>query len=455
MTSVAVIGAGISGLVAAHRLREMLGTRARIVVVDGARRIGGKLRTIDLLGGPVDVGAEAFVARRPEVPTLLAELGLSEELVRPSTTARPLVRSGGALHPLPVGTLMGIPPSSDAVRFLVDDATCRRIDDERSRPLAWTPGDDASVGEMVSDRFGSQVTARSVDPLLGGVYSGLADTTSVRAALPTLAAALDRGARSLGEAVEQARPSPTPGPVFGGLRRGYGVLLEALRTSAAADVVGTDVTQLTATMDGRWEIAGVGVVDAVIVATPAPTAGALLSGIDAGVASDLVSIPLASSALVTLGYPSAALPENSGVLVATGELGSDGKPLRAKAFTLSSRKWPHISARGGEVVRASFGRFGDAEIVDESDDVLIAAAVEDLLEVVGIDDTPSAAFVQRWRGGLPQYRPGHVELVAQIESGAAELPRLELAGAYLHGVGVPACIATAEAAARRVVAAVG
>ena len=449
MTSVAVVGAGISGLVAAYRLRQSLGPAARIVVVEKAPRIGGKLRSVDLAGGPVDVGAEAFIARRPEVPALLDELGLADQLVRPSPAARPLLRSGGTLHGLPTGTLMGIPATSDSVRTLVDDATCHRIDTDRDRPLRWTPGDDASVGDLVSERFGSQVTARSVDPLLGGVYSGLAVTTSIRAAVPTLAAALDAGAPSLVDAVERARPTPAPGPVFGGLRGGYGVLLDALLAASGADLVAADVRRVASDDRGAWHVDGVGVVDGVVLAAPAPQTVSMLLDTAPALARELGDVELASSAVVALGFEDGGLPQNSGVLVATGELDSSGVPLRAKAFTLSSRKWPHLAERGGQLVRVSFGRFGDADIVDRPDDDLVSAARTDLREVLGVDEQPTTTFVQRWYGGLPQYRPGHTDLVARVEDAASAVRRLELAGAYLHGVGVPACVATASAAAAR------
>ena len=109
--SVAVIGGGISGLVAAYRLRRSLGSVADITVVDDSPRLGGKLRTIDLGGGPIDIGAEAFIARRPEVPALLAELGLTDQIVYPAGLS-PLIWSQGSLNRLPAGTLMGIPASS-------------------------------------------------------------------------------------------------------------------------------------------------------------------------------------------------------------------------------------------------------------------------------------------------------------------------------------------------------
>lgn len=233
--SVAVVGGGITGLVAAYRLRRLLGAHARIVLLEGADRLGGKLHTVPLAGDPVDVGAEAFIGRRPEVPALLAELGLSDRIVHPSG-ARPLIYAGAALHPLPGGTLMGIPTDAGALTGLVDTETVARIAAEPTVPLHWDRTRDVSVADLVTARFGEQVVRRSVDPLLGGVYSGLSDTAGVRATLPTLAAALDAGAPSLSEAVVRALPEPSDTPVFGTLRDGYGTLLDALEKAADAEI---------------------------------------------------------------------------------------------------------------------------------------------------------------------------------------------------------------------------
>ncbi|WP_343946808.1 NAD(P)-binding protein, partial [Pseudonocardia zijingensis] len=108
---VAVVGGGISGLAAAHRLRTLLGPAARVDVLEQRGRVGGVLHTVDLAGVPFDVGAEAFLARRPEVPALLAELGLTDLLVHP-TGAAASVRAAGRTGPLPPGTLLGVPTSA-------------------------------------------------------------------------------------------------------------------------------------------------------------------------------------------------------------------------------------------------------------------------------------------------------------------------------------------------------
>uniref|UniRef100_UPI001267F738 FAD-dependent oxidoreductase n=1 Tax=Mycobacterium sp. UM_CSW TaxID=1370119 RepID=UPI001267F738 len=173
--SYCVVGGGISGLTAAYRLRAAAGADASITLFDPADRLGGILRTEHVGGRTMDLGAEAFVLRRPEMPALLAELGLSARQIG-TTGARPLIYSDHRLHPLPAGTVVGIPSSAASVAGLVDEATLARIDAEPTRPLAWQPGSDPAVAELVGDRFGGQVVARSVDPLLSGVYAGSAAT---------------------------------------------------------------------------------------------------------------------------------------------------------------------------------------------------------------------------------------------------------------------------------------
>ncbi len=208
--SYSVVGGGISGIVAAYRLRIAAGPDASITLFDPADRLGGILRTERIGGQLLDVGAEAFVARRPEVPALLAELGLAGRQIG-TTGVRPLIYSEGRLHPMPTGTLQGIPAEPAALAGLVDDATMARMLDERSRPMMWRPGADPTVAALVGERFGEQVVARSVDPLLAGVYAGSAASIGVRSAVPTLAAALDRGAPNLTDAVRDALPPPDHG----------------------------------------------------------------------------------------------------------------------------------------------------------------------------------------------------------------------------------------------------
>lgn len=431
-----VVGGGISGLTAAYRLRCALGPDAQITLFDPADRLGGVLRTERVGGQPMDVGAEAFVVRRPEMPALLAELGLAGRQLG-TTGVRPLIYSQRRLHAMPADTVNGIPSSAASMTGLVDDATVSRMAVEPSRPLDWRRGGDPTVAAVVGDRFGAAVVARSVDPMLAGVYAGSAATIGIRAAVPTVAAALDRGASSLTEAVRSVLPPNTGAPVFGAIDGGYDVLLRELIGRSGLRWVGAGVEELH--RDGahwvlrddegaHWHA------DGVVLALPAPRLARLVGAVAPRSAAAARGIETASSVVVALAVPGGTpLPQRSGVLVASGER------LHAKAITLSTRKW---GRRGNsELLRLSFGRFGDTIARDTSDDDLLAWSVADLAEVFEVTVEPQDVVVHRWLDAMPQYGPGHAELTGEIRAGLP--PGLVVTGSYLDGIGVPACVGAA------------
>ena len=428
-----VVGGGISGLTAAYRLRLAVGEDATITLFDPADRLGGILRT-DMVGGQfMDLGAEAFVLRRPEIPSLLRELDLSDRQ-RATTGVRPLIYSGQRLHPLPADTVAGIPSSAACMAGLVDDDTLARIEAEPLRPLHWTPGNDPVVGELVADRFGEQVVARAVDPLLAGVYAGSAATIGLRAAVPSIAAALDRGATSLTEAVLRCLPPARGGPIFGSLQGGYQVLLDELVARSRIRWVQAGIRMVEAGWTLHDEAGGCWRADAVILAVPAAQLARLVETIAPRASAAANRIVTASAAVVALAVPAETpFPQSSGVLVASGE------PLRAKAITLSSRKWDGPSEV--QQLRLSYGRFGDEVAARTPDDELLAWARRDIADAFGLRVNPVDARVQRWIDAMPQYGPGHSDLIAELRAGLP--PTLAAAGSYLDGIGVPACVGAA------------
>jgi oxygen-dependent protoporphyrinogen oxidase len=428
------------------------GDQASITLFDPADRLGGVLRTERVGAQPMDVGAEAFVVRRPELPALLAELGLADRQLG-TTGVRPLIYSQGRLHPLPLGTLVGIPSSAESLAGLVDDATLARVASEPGRPLQWRPGSDPCVAELVADRFGEQVVTRSVDPLLSGVYAGSAGTIGVRSAAPSLAAALDAGAANLTAAIGKALPPASGGSVFGAVDGGYTVMVDELSRRGRVNWVQAAVVDIEAATQGwrlRDDAGACWSADAVILAVSAPRLATVIDGVAPRAAAAAGRIASASSAIVALAVPSSTpLPDHSGVLVASGER------LRAKAITLSSRKWGRRGASGEpQLLRLSFGRFGAPEDVARraSDDELLAWAIADLSAVFGIAIEPVDVCVRRWIDAMPQYGPGHADVVAEVRAGLP--PTLAVAGSYLDGIGVPACVGAAGQAATRVVRAV-
>jgi protoporphyrinogen/coproporphyrinogen III oxidase len=287
--------------------------------------------------------------------------------------------------------------------------------------------------------------ARSVDPLLAGVYAGSAATIGLRSAAPPLAAALDRGARNLTEAVRDALPPPISGSVFGAVEGGYAVLVDELIRRAAVQWAQVTVERVDRSPSG-WEVVddegARWPADAVVLAVPAPVLPRLVSHIAPRTAAAAARIGVASAALVALALPGGTpLPDQSGVLVASGER------LRAKAITLSSRKW---GRRGNvELVRLSYGRFGDDLARSAGDEDLLSWAAQDLATVFGVTMEPVDCRVVRWIDAMPQYGPGHGGLVAELRAGLP--PTLAVAGGYLDGIGVPACVAAATRAAASLV----
>lgn len=459
----AVVGGGISGLAAAHRLRALLGPDAAITLLEQRDRLGGVLRTVDLAGAPFDVGAEAFLARRPEIPALLDELGLTGALTHP-TTATATIRAGGRTVGLPRGTLLGVPGPDAVLDGVLSADGLAGVAAEASRPLRWEPGGDTALGGLLRERYGPEVVDRVADPLLGGVYAGRVDALGLRATVPALAAALDAGAASLTEAAGagMAATGQAAGtlaarerrPVFGALRGGYRELVRALAPSATVRT-GTTVRAVERRGAG-WRLVLGPVpapetldVDAVVLAVPAPALRRLLEPVVPVAARAAARVGLASSAVVALAYRAddlAGMPGTSGCLVSADE------PLSVKGVTHSSTKWSHLGDDGLVRIRASIGRFGEEAVLQVDDAELLARTRADLRTLDGIDAEPVAAHVQRWGGGLPQYGVGHDGLVADLETAVAAEPGLAVAGAMLHGVGVPACVGTARAAAERLAA---
>jgi oxygen-dependent protoporphyrinogen oxidase len=478
---VVVIGGGIAGLAAARFLADV---PARVTILEGSPRIGGKLSASDVAGVSMDEGAEALLARRPEGIALIEATGLAADLV-PAGVTSSAIYTRGVMRSLPRRQFMGVPADIDE---LAATGVISAEGVARARAESVTPFEaaDASVTEYIGRRLGVEVVDRLVDPLLGGVYAGRSEDLSFRATLAPLAAATPKHATlteavasllppapvpsaapaSVPSAVPSWAPSPQdnskkPAPIFVTLTTGLGSLPDAVAKASGADVrVNAMVRELRRTAAG-WRLTFGSAADpeyldadAVILATPAAPTARLLKGTASTAAAQLEQIPYASMAIITLAFGVEDFPaqQRSGYLVPA----VDGRAV--KAATFSTVKWPHLAkAAAGSgspvhIVRCSVGRSGDVAVLQRDDQDLAALAAAELADSIGITASPVAHRVTRWGGGLPQYNVGHLDRVARIRAAVAAQPGLAVAGAAYDGVGIPACIATARSAADQIIA---
>ncbi|CAN5682689.1 hypothetical protein BH24ACT26_BH24ACT26_01860 [soil metagenome] len=497
--TVAVVGGGITGLVAARALAR---GGAHVVLFESQELLGGKIRTDELEGRPVEAGPDSFVEREPFGARLLCEeLGLGDELVAPAAFGAH-VWTGGKLRAMPAGFVLGVPASPVALLrsgILSPLGAGRALGDlVLPGPLA---GGDVSVGSFVRRRFGPEVLERLVDPILAGTRAGRADDMSLAAAAPQIDS-VARAHRSVLIGLMRGRRTGDPGsgaPKFLGLRAGMQSLVERLRADLGPSVelrTGAMVTRLSvdgadagvgaggnssgldrgesgAGLDTGGNGAGVGLgvpggglgsrgrdlvvesegeppfaVAGAVLAVPVFAATEILASICPDAARELDAIEYASVALVNLVYPPGAAtlpPSGSGILVPS----SEGRMLAGCTWT--SRKWPHAAPSDGALtVRCFIGRSGDDAALELGDDELAARAHGELCEAMGIGAPPRATKVVRWARAIPQYSVGHNERMDRIDAALAPRPTIALAGAGYRGSGLPDCIRQGEEAARRV-----
>ncbi|MEL4319472.1 FAD-dependent oxidoreductase [Leifsonia sp. YIM 134122] len=484
---VLVIGGGVAGLVAA---REAVRVGLRTLVLEAADVVGGCVRAQDVAGLTVDVGAESFATRMGSVATLLAELGIDDQIVNPNPAGSwlhlPALKGGGAITVRsPKTSLLGIPasPLADDVRAVIGTAGAWRAYLDRIRPIL-TIGHAQRLGPLVRKRMGSKVLDRLVSPLSTGVYSVDADDLDIALVAPGLNAAMTRTG-SLSGAVAELRSSATAGSAVQGIRGGMSRLVAAL----VADILhlggeirtGVSVDGLAPTEgngEPGWAVTAAATTDGevspdadapsadldlrarrVVVAAPAGVAVPLLAAAreDWAHLADLGWPAAASVEIVTLVLDAPALddaPRGTGVLVASGTPG-----VTAKALTHASAKWSwlaeraHAAAGGRNVVRLSYGRVGQplptAQLSTEAVEDL---ALGDASAILGVSLTrahlvESARVV--WTDAVSHAAIGQRARVQQVRDAIDADETIAVVGSWVAGTGLASVIPDARESARR------
>jgi len=450
---VVIVGGGIAGLAAAHRLATTQ-SDLRICLIERNASLGGKITTEVVDGYVIEGGPDCFLAMKPAGVALCRELGLEASL-RGTDPAnrRSYIKRAGSLNELPAG-LTGLVPSRIAP--LITTRTLSVGGRLRCAFEYFVPklndDSDETIAQFTNRRFGQEAYDWLVEPLMAGIHAGDGRHLSLTATFPQLRD-LERKNGSLLRTMfaDRKKPATNSTSAFltpeGGLRR----MVEAL-TGAMPNVeirhgtVVTDVAPQTSgfqlSVENGHPIAG----QRVILATPAFATSSMLRRTAPELATELADIPFVSTAIVTLAFDAGQIErklDGSGYVSPRAE----GGPVVACSWT--SSKFTHRAPPGRVLLRLFIGRAGQEEVVNQSHDELVALARDEVAATMGAHGEPHLSRVTSWANALPQYNVGHLDRIARIEAAVETIPGLALAGASYKGVGIPDCIQSGWDAAEK------
>lgn len=471
---VAIVGGGLAGLAAAHRLRALaddVGRSLDLALFEAGSRLGGVIGPSRQGDWIVEPAADSFITTNPWATDLCRELGLEGEIIPTEEKHRgSLVLRKGKPVPVPEGFMLLAPARIGAVlRSPIFSPWGKlRLALEYFVPRRRGDGDE-SLASFVRRRFGREALDRLVQPLVGGIYTADPEQLSLAATMPRyLEMEREYGSLIAAARIQGANRTAGSGARYGlfvTLRGGMWDLVEALeRRLTATTTIRTSVAvERIAQIEPEAGDAGpvydlfladgtAPRFDAVILATPAYRAAELLATLDADLAALLRGIDYASSAIVVSGH---SLADVRHPLNAFGLVIPARERRRILAVSFSSRKFPGRAPEGKVLLRTFVGGAMQPEMFEKHDEEIFAAVREELRDILGVTGQPEFETVHRWPRAMAQYHVGHLDRAARIESRVAAHRGLALAGNALDGVGIPHVLHSGEQAARRLFAMIG
>ncbi|MBX9655915.1 protoporphyrinogen oxidase [bacterium] len=458
---IAVVGAGISGLATAWNLQQILPPDSDITVFERSSHVGGTAWTEHSEGYLLERGPNGFLDNRESTLRLCDSIGLTDRLVRanPSSNTR-FIFLGDHLRALPASLMSFL--TSDLLSW---KGKLRVAWERFIRPKL--DGGDESIYDFGCRRIGKEATEALLDAFVTGILAGESRQLSLPASFPRmrememkygglframnqLAKERKANAKKLDQNQEPA-PIGSPRGHLTTIAGGMGVLLTTLASRLnRPPILNTAVDRIERASHQRWHVhhdQRVTEVDAVILSSPGQTQAQLLRPIDPELSREIEGIAYAPATVVVLGFPVAKftkVPQGFGYL-APARL---GRPVLGVIF--SSSIFPHQSPEGYVQFRAILGGSKRPDVVDWSDDQIVAAVRDDLRITLRIEAEPSFRWIHRWPRAIPQYHLGHLDRLQRIEERRRQHPGLFLGGNLYRGVALNDCIVDAEKTAASV-----
>ncbi len=454
-----VIGGGITGLAACYRLQREAAARdipLDITLLEAGGRVGGVIQTEHRDGFLIEHGPDAFISTKPAAKALCEEIGIADQFIGTNPKVRrSFVIRNGTLHPVPEGFYMMAPGSfmpflktplfswRGKLRMALDLFIPRRGRDT-----------DEAVAHFVRRRLGTEAFTRMAQPMIGGIYTSDAENLSLQATFPRFLE-MEKAHGSIIKALRAQKKQAaqtsrdTSGPrysLFLSFKSGMQTLIDTLTQALSSSIrLDAKVEHIQQASDAnRWHVslANGEMLNAELlcIALPALQAAALIENIPSPLAAKLNTIPYASSATVNLAFHredvTHPLDGMGFVVPATEDLSLIG-------CSFSSVKFENRVPTDHVLLRAFVGEPTSKKTETE----LIELCQADLTPLLGIKNAPQFAIVSKHSQAMAQYQVGHQDVVSSIEQFTSELRGLALAGNGYHGVGIPDCIQSGEAAA--------
>jgi len=452
---VIVIGAGISGLACAYRLQQA-GISVR--VLEAGNRPGGAIATKEKDGFRFELGPQSFLSTEP-LTALIDALGLKDQLLHANPRAPRYILLGGQLVVAPLA-----PPSLLATPLLSAGTKWRLVTEiaRYSKP----PADDESIAAFVRRKFGDELLNRLVAPFVSGVYAGDPERLSLRAAFPKIHEFETQYGSVLRGAMKSRPAKGTPRAGLCSFRDGMEALPRAIAARLGDSLLlETRVERLrggkadgkpfyeleVARHDQRETLAA----SAVVIAAPTNAASQILLGLSDQFAPLFSRVEYAPVAVVSAGYRREQLQrpaDGFGFLVPRTE------GLRVLGTVFNSALFPGRAPEEMVCFTSFAGGARDPKLCDLTDDEITESICTEVARVLGIAGKPVVTNLHRYARALPQYNLGHTQIIKSLETLTAATPGLFLAGNYLSGPSIGACVEQADRtaeAAREYLASIG
>ncbi|MDK9865654.1 MULTISPECIES: protoporphyrinogen oxidase [Staphylococcus] len=459
--SIAIIGAGITGLSSAYFIKKQR-PDIDVTIYEASNRTGGKIQTYRTEGYTIELGPESYLGRKQIMTDIAKEIGLENDLIT-NQTGQSFIYAKNKLFPIPGGSILGVP--IDIKPFLktkLISPTGKLTAGLDLFKKSIEMNHDISVGSFFRQRLGDEVLENLIEPLMGGIYGTNIDDLSLMSTFPEFKqreeqfGSLIKGMRYEKEQRQKQRQlyPGAPKGQFKQFRHGLSSFIEALTkyvlnlgvkiefNTPIQDIIVAQKSYEIVTSETKTEY------DGVLVTTPHQT---FMQWFGNDPSFDYFNTMNSTTvATVVLAFDEENI-ENT--YDGTGFVIARTSKTSITACTWTSKKWPFTTPEGKVLIRAYVGKPDDTVVDDHTDEEIVNIVKKDLSQMMTFKGAPDFSIVNRLPKSMPQYHVGHIDRIKEVQTHIkTSYPRLRITGASFEAVGLPDCIQQGKNAVEELIA---